>query len=411
MKKDYLHVSEVDPQELYCVLLDHFFHAEGTKFQREGTQHFLELILDDRGNVKQTKWSKDFPSTELEEIEKKIQDALLTKHETRVHQVIAFCDTQITGYFRYRDRFQILPMPDDAPQPMFGLADYPFILEVSYETCPNWMIESIRQREKVALYTRLLNLLSDQPISLGRQSSLPFGWVIKTEDPANISSEWKQQGFVYSGLKVRMDDFSSVEHIKPLERVSHLPYYFTPEPAFSAGTLIPLRLSDDLEQSLDKAFALDKATWRKFFMACSWYAQYQRIWEVSRSSAYIALVTAIECLAQEKEICDVCQQSLIENDKDICPSCGQPRYRLTKHFQDFLKKYFPALDLFPKEKRTLYKVRSQLAHGIDLLQADLEPWNFFRDAKRQEESQLQQNLSYIVRVAIYIWLLLAIPSP
>ena len=67
--------------------------------------------------------------------------------------------------------------------------------------------------------------------------------------------------------------------------------------------------------------------------------------------------------------------------------------------------YFPFIDQFPKEKKTLYQVRSQLAHGSDLLQADLEPWSFLLDVKRQEQSRLQENLSYIVRVAIYVWLL------
>jgi hypothetical protein len=207
-------------------------------------------------------------------------------------------------------------------------------------------------------------------------------------------------GIFYQGLKGNLDHFSSVENINPIERVPFQEYY-TALPVRTSY----LRLSDDLELSLDLAFALDNSTWRKFFMACSWYAQYRSIWKVSHSSAFIALVTAIECLAQEKEVCDVCKQSILENDEDICPSCGQPRYRVTKHFLDFLKKYFPAIDRFPKEKRTLNQVRSQLAHGSDLLQADLEPWSFFLDVKRQEQSRLQENLSYIVRVAIYVWLL------
>lgn len=406
MKKDYFHVSEVDPQELFCILLDHFSQAEGTKFQRPGTQHFLELILDDAGKIKHIQWSKGFPTSELEEIEKIIQDALFTKHETKVHQVIAFCDTQITGYFRYKDMFQVLPMPEDAPKPKFGRADYPFILEVSYETSRNWTIEAIRQKEKAVLYTRLLNLLSEQAISLGRQST-HSGWVLKTEDPSNITSEWKEVGFMYPGLKGTIDDFSSVENINPIERVPFKTYYT----ALPARTISPLKLSDDLERSLDKAFALDKSTWRKFFMACSWYAQYRYIWEVSHSSAFIALVTAVECLAQEKEVCDTCKQPILENDEDICPSCKQPRYHVTKHFQDFLKKYFPAIDQFPKEKKTLYNVRSQLAHGSNLLQADLEPWNFFLDVKRQEQYYLQRNLDYIVGIAIYIWLLSVTTSP
>jgi hypothetical protein len=300
-------------------------------------------------------------------------------------------------------------------------------LEVSYELCPTPMIDNPRRREKAVIYTRLLNLLSDQVISSGSRYA-QFGWTLKTEHPSNrirpkfcgslisrvselihtknktdssnMSTEWAQLGYVYSGLKGTMDDFSPVEGLSPMERVPSQTYYSSTP----ARSLNPLTLPDNLEQSLDKAFALDKPTWRKFFMACSWYAQYRHTWEESHSSAFIALVTALECLAQEKEVCRNCNQPLLENDEDICPSCGQPRYRVTKHFQDFLKKYFPYIDQFPKEKKTLYQVRSQLAHGMDLLQADLEPWKFLFDAKVQEQDSLQRNLYFIVGVAIYNWL-------
>ena len=373
------------------ILLEHFSNAEGTKFQRPDTQYSLEMISDEEGNIERIQLSEDFPLSELEEIEKKIQDTLLTEQETKVCQLIAFCDAEVTGYFRYRDLFQILPMPDDAPKSMFFIpSSYPFILEVSYQSCPNPMIEGTRQREKAVIYTRLLNLLSNQGISpspLVAQS----GWVLKTENPSNITSEWKQLGYIYPGLKGTMDNFSSVENINPLERTPFITYYFEP----LTKPHVPLTLPDTLEQTLDKAFALDKSNWKKFFMACSWYAQYQQIWAVSHSAAFIALVAAIECLIQEKEVCDFCKQPILENAEDICPSCRQPRYRVTKRFQDFLKAYFPAIDSFPKEKKLLYQVRSQLAHGSDLLQADLEPWKFFLDVKRQEQYRLQRILSYI----------------
>jgi hypothetical protein len=203
-------------------------------------------------------------------------------------------------------------------------------------------------------------------------------------------------------LKETLDTFSLVDDLSPIERVPYLKYYYLGPLAkqFSKSLTLP----DTLEQSLDKAFALDEPTRKKFSMACSWYAQYQHIVIESHSSAFIALVTAIECLAQEKEKCDTCQQPLLENDEDICPSCGQPRYRVTKHFQDFLKKYFPLIDQFPKEKKTLYQVRSGLAHGMNLLQADLEPWKLLFDEKREAQNRLQRNLYFIVGIAIFHWL-------
>ena len=401
MKTDYFHVNEVEPQELLRVFLEHFSSSQGLfRFQRLNTQHFLDVTCDEIGNIKSIQPSKDFPKDEFEEIEKKIQDTLLAKLGTKVSQIICFCDTKITGYFRYKDLFQILPLPDDAAKPTnIGLANYPFILEVAYEPCPSPMIDNSRKREKAVIYTRLLNLLSDQAISAGSRYT-QFGWALRTENPGTMVSEWSQLGYIYPGLKGTMDDFSSVEGLSPIERVSYQTYYT----AIPVRSLNPITLPDSLEQSLDKAFMLDRATWRKFFMACSWYAQYLHTREESHSSAFIALVTALECLAQEKDVCQTCNQPILENEEDICPSCGQPRYRVTKHFQDFLKKYVPFIDQFPKERKTLYQVRSQLAHGMDLLQADLVPWKFFLDAKWQEQDNFQRNLYFIVGIAIYNWL-------
>ncbi len=106
---------------------------------------------------------------------------------------------------------------------------------------------------------------------------------------------------------------------------------------------------------------------------------------------------------QEKEVCKTCKQPILESE-NICSSCNQPRYRITKHFQEFLKTNVPNIDQYPKEKKTIYQIRSQLAHGMDLLQADLEPWNFTMDAKQDEQRQLQDNLYYITRIAICNWL-------
>lgn len=404
MKKDYFHTSEVEPQELMRVLLGHFNHAQNIRelvyqFQKENTQHSLELTCDELGNIKRIIPSSGFPSDELDEIEKKIQDTLLTKHGTKIGQFIGFSGEKITGYFKYNDLFQILPMPDEAPKPEVLIADHPFILEVPYESCPDITIDQARKRKKAVIYTRLLNLLANQFISLGSRYT-QFAWTFDTTDISNLTSDWKQLGYVYSGLKGTGDTFSPVDILQPIERVSFQTYYSSPL-GTSGG---PLKLPDNLELSIYRALALDEPTWRKFFMACSWYAQYRHTWEESHSSAFIALVTALECLAQEKEACPICNQPLLENEEDICQSCGQPRYRVTKHFQNFLRKYFPFIDQFPKEKKTLYQVRSQLAHGMDLLRADLEPWNLMFTPKVMEQDQLQRNLYYIVGIAIYNWL-------
>ena len=388
-EKDYFHINETESQELLCILLSHFTSSTGAKrFQRPGTQYFLDVTYDKNGNISKIRPSNDCPLAELEEIERKIQHTLLTDHGTIVSQSICFCHTKITGYFRYKDLFQILPLPGYAATTFLPISDHPFILEVSYKTSLDPFVDSTRKIEMVVICTRLLNLLVDQAISSGRWYA-QSKWVFNTKDPSTVT-EWATLGYFDPTLKETMENFSSVDGLSPIEKVPYLAYYYLGYPPERSSE--PLSLPDNLEQSIDKVFALDKLSRDKFFMACSWYAQYQHILKESHSSAFIALVTALECLAQEKK------------KGDTCHSCGQPVYRVTQQFRDFLKKYFPLIEHFPNEEKTLYQIRSGLTHGMNLLQADLEPWKLLFDAKKQEQDLLQRNLYYIVGIAIFNWL-------
>jgi hypothetical protein len=152
-----------------------------------------------------------------------------------------------------------------------------------------------------------------------------------------------------------------------------------------------LELPDNLEESFDLAFSLSSQDWEKFFMDCSWYYQAIDIWQKFNSSAFIALVSAIECL--------------VPKGQEICSFCGQPKYRVTKRFKDFLEKHVPFLATeFHEEKKFIYQVRSDLSHGLDLLIQDMKPWTFMLNPRAQKQDILQRNLYFITRVAIYNWL-------
>ena len=48
----------------------------------------------------------------------------------RVHRHVLFADHKLTGSWRYRDWFQLLPVPPSAPQLDCVFGDHPFTLEV-----------------------------------------------------------------------------------------------------------------------------------------------------------------------------------------------------------------------------------------------------------------------------------------
>lgn len=400
--RDYFHSKEVDPKELMLLLLGYFNRSANIserryRFQTNGEARFVDVELTKSGSIKTITFSDGFPAKVLEEIEKEILHTLITSHRKVVGRVVAFCDEEITGYFRYKDLFQIVLVSERSPKPSVVVADHPFILEVSYTKCSNASIDIMRRMEKAYTYSRLLNQLSNCRVWLGTRYA-QFSWVLEKEDsPELVTSEWKQNGYVAKDIG-NSEEFTLTDGLETIKLTDPAVYYSVFGRSSSSFTL-----ADNIDTSLDKAFLLSKDNWNKFFMACSWFAQFYFTWKESHSSAFIALVTALECLAQERSVCKACNQPIME-DADFCDACGQPIFRITAGFKKFLEKYFPDIDSFPNEKKTIYLVRSQLAHGMNLLQADLEPWNFAMDNKQDEERILQDHLFRIVRTAIYNWL-------
>jgi hypothetical protein len=116
----------------------------------------------------------------------------------------------------------------------------------------------------------------------------------------------------------------------------------------------------------------------------------------------MALITALECLTEKSATCPECS-SPIKDEIETCDKCGEPKYRLARNFKEFLERYVPSIDEYPTEKKLMYKVRSQLTHGLSLLNRDLEPGTWI-SSRQQEEDELHQNVRFITLVAIYNWL-------
>lgn len=398
----YFFLDKVDHQELMDVLLTYFKSAStfdgGNRCRLSGTAHFLEVYVDKKGTINKVVSSKRFPIKNLEEIRSLIFNTLISNQKRAVGQIIGFCDEKVEGTFRYKDLFQIVPVPKIAPQPQVSVADHPFRLQFSYNSSSHSMTDSKRRTEKATVYVRLLNLLSKRRITFD-SGFVEFNWVMETKNPKKWTAEWRQGGYTYKGLSGRTKRYSYLKRFRPIALVPSKKYYSERQVRGTGALQFP----NNLSKSIDLAFSLDKKDWGQFYMACSWYSQAEDIWQRSNSSSFIAMVSAIECLIDKPEQCPECDQT-ITVALGKCSSCKKPIYRLTQNFKNFLRKYVSFIDQFPNEKKVLYDVRSKLSHGLDLFSRDLQPWNFMIDVKTQEEAALQRNLHFIVSTAIYKWL-------
>jgi hypothetical protein len=165
-----LHLGQVDHQELLEIVLAHFGHGEQPEasvfsYGRQGQPAQLIFKMGRLGHIADVTPGPGFMKRDIDEVAAKIRHTLLGEQPVRVGRVIAFSTEPVRGVFRYRDRFQMLPMPSGAPAPREGLiADQPFVLEVSYASCPEDWIGFSRQAKAVMMHTRLLAVLSNQHV-------------------------------------------------------------------------------------------------------------------------------------------------------------------------------------------------------------------------------------------------------
>lgn len=397
----YLYLDKVDHQELAQLLLTYFGNAQttvkGFRYHKEGIG-FLEIEIDKEERVSKIILSSDFPKLEVDGIKKKIEETLIKNQVPKIGQSLCFTYTKISGYFRYKDMFQVLPVPKDAPQPLFSAGDNPFILQFAYISCSDAMIDNMRRNKQTTIYIRLLNLFSNSRI-FSNPRNTAHHWVLNTDDNKELRAEFLQEGYYIKGMGAVVDKYNDLKALSAIQRIEANNYYAKPKARYPEPFIFP----DNLEQSLDIAFDLSQKEWKKFFMACSWYYLSSDIWQGSGSAAFIALVSGLECLADKPETCKECNQVLPEK-RGVCPRCSQPVYGITRSFRELLEQYVPFIDKMPAEKKLIYTVRSQLAHGLDLLHWDLEPWNFVMSIKAQEQGSLHRALHFITGTAIYNWL-------
>ncbi len=163
-----------------------------------------------------------------------------------------------------------------------------------------------------------------------------------------------------------------------------------------------LRVPSNLDQSICSYEALSAPNREKFDRAVFWFGTATGMRDVSVSASFAAFVSAIESLTA---------RSTHHNFK--CPVCGRPGTHIvqgpTKLFRNFLAMYAPDASL-AKDRDRMYKLRSNILHGSDLLEIDqivpIQGWT----PTGFKEDELYNGMWRVTRTALRNWLK-SPPSP
>jgi hypothetical protein len=389
-----LQLDDVQHEELLSLLLSHFGHLSSHQLpgeyifeSRDNREIKLALGLNKKGKITSAT-QENISKAELDEIESRIIKSLIRDQTTKIAQTILFStNLKIQGYFRYKDLFQILPIPIEAPHIDQLIGDHPFLLQYKYTSSSDFAINNARRKDKETFIARRLSFFTTGYIKHSPYYS-SHAWVYEKELVDNdIVSRFAQEGYHWKGGYALMDSFTDTNSLMPIKLVESEKYYGYRHPQNQENS--SLLLPDSMSTMLDKREILSLEDRTKFDRACSWYYQSHQIWLQSHSASFIAAVTALE--------------SLFDQSASRCRECGQPIYKISKTLGDFLDKYVPFISQFKRERKLLYETRSKLSHGLSMLSRDIEPGLFLKPIQ-QDEDTLQRNINHIVFVAIYNWL-------
>ena len=146
---DVLHCSKLDQAEFEQVVgsyYGHGYHAQPQEIHhaRAGRGCAVRTLYDENGKLINVVGGPDLATGEIDELRRKTETELLTQGATKVRRLVLFSSAPTTGHFRYRDVFQIVPVPPEAPRPKFILGDHPLFLEVKVHISSNFMITNLR---------------------------------------------------------------------------------------------------------------------------------------------------------------------------------------------------------------------------------------------------------------------------
>jgi hypothetical protein len=115
---------------------------------------------------------------DIAQIAEKLQALLLSAPEYRIGQMVMFATLPLTGWFRYRDKFQLIPVPPEAPRPgpgLWALGGFPLLMQYRFAGSREPSLQNLRRFNAGRELERLCAALS-RHIEGGNLPTTPYHW-------------------------------------------------------------------------------------------------------------------------------------------------------------------------------------------------------------------------------------------
>lgn len=381
--------------DLQTVLMGYFpkgrYPGQGVVEHLTADDNLALVARHDESGVKDIQAGPALTQNDLDALARQV-DVVFADTTTAVRRAILFSDLPVTGSYRYRDQFRIMPAPPEAPKLEQVLGDHPFVLEVVHRSSDNTDLRIQRGIREVQTVSLLLSGLIPW-IVCERPGHLEQRWAIRLrQGSADSPSEWVQLTYMFPGFQALADEMTS-DPGTPIELIEADGFYA--KRGIRPDDVLQLPLSFEL--MLDHFYALGLEKRDQFLRWAYWLNHAKQIWNLSHSAHYLALIQAVEALRPRLP-------------GSVCQHCrSQTGPGPTQQFVDFVERHPPRQDPeTERERRELYRLRSALTHGGKLLRRDLHVALFAGlEPAELKERESSDRAALLTRIAGVNWLLSA----
>lgn len=328
--------------------------------------------------------------------------------DIKFYKAIVFCSNPLTGFYRFKDEFQIYPFQsDNAPQSdkvkLFPIAieywvDNSVPIEVhSALTEVSDIVSKMtrsqnRQKEILNLLSSITNYRFFYPTpELSWFAAVPNG--IMTEEMNNqksiggISLYWYPE--LYSENQITSFTTLTIPQISFLKH----PEYYT---FIDLENKEVVQFPQYIDQTLEKYFSLNDDAWQTVNSSTSLICNGLDLRVKMKSLSFVSFVSSIETMVNYE----------FRNEKnEHCEKCNRPLFSISAKFRNYLFKYASDSAEAKKKINNIYRIRSKIAHtGLLLLGDNLVDWS--DDKKQGDEWQTHIEAMQTSRLSLTNWLLL-----
>ena len=317
-------------------------------------------------------------------------------------QAIVLSALPVTGWYRYKDIFQIIPPTEALKRPPAAQAHHPLIFQWRYTASkeqrtisghfdvPQWLLDKENSAEKARELLLALGVFLTTRIFEYRERQ---SWFVDLENTGSdaLEPKWGQELYTAQDFKSSIENFSSVEGVQKTNEIESNHYFNKRFIEYDAVFDTP----QNLKLLLDCFFSLSANDKNAFLSSCALFEQGMEVWGMSPSLSFVGFVSCLETLVNA-------------DNRDVtvekCSECGQDRHRVTKKFHDFFLKYGDASPEFKKYAMKIYKYRSKVVHTGELFNGEVMPEKFGSD-ERIYDDDFRRSVIRTCRICMVNWVL------